>query len=151
MRGNVTLFFTVLLLVSVCSVSILGQEITNYNEDSHLVTSEVVTDPTLLWGESINAAGDWCAPQTYPDLPAATYFQAATWLGDTLYVHAPSTTGTPTTDIIKYTVGGSWNSGTALPVALTGGALVAAGGKLYYLGGGTTSVTTGAVNTVYEY
>jgi N-acetylneuraminic acid mutarotase len=89
----------------------------------------------------------WCAP--LPPLPTATFYQAAAWLGDTLYVQAPTTTGTGDVTIYRYTVGGSWSTGVPLPVQKTGGSLTAAASKLYYIGG-SASVTTGSTD-IYEY
>lgn len=94
-------------------------------------------------------ASQWCAASTFPNLPAATYFQAAAWLGDTLYVQVPSTTGAAATTINRYTYGGTWTTGVPLPVAKSGGTLTKCGTKLYYIGGGS-SVTVGSTD-VYEY
>jgi N-acetylneuraminic acid mutarotase len=143
-----TLLIMVLLIYT---VDIFSQNSPGYNEDSHLVSSESTIGSIPFMGESLNAAGDWCPTGTFPDLPASTYFQEARWIGDTLYVHTPSTTGTPTNTVIKYTLGGSWTTGTPLPASLAGGAMTVANGKLFFLGGGATSVTTGPVNTVYQY
>lgn len=138
-------------LLFITSTSLIAQEANLYSDDFPFVIPDKILDQRPDWGEGINDAGSWCPTGTFPNLPAATYFQEAIWLGDTLYVHAPSTTGTPTTTMLKYTVGGSWTVGVPLPASLTGGAMVTAQGKLYFLGGGATSVTTGPVNTVYEY
>jgi len=112
-----------------------------------------------VWTDGITVGGggsqtcsiyprQWCSP--LPPLPTATYFQAATWLGDTLYVQVPSTTGAGTTTINRYTLGGSWTTGVPLPQTRTGGTLTACNGKLYYIGGGASTVTTGT-NTTFEY
>lgn len=138
-------------LLFITSTSLIAQEANLYSDDFPFVIPDKILDQRPDWGEGINDAGSWCPTGTYPNLPAVTYFQEAVWLGDTLYVHSPSTTGTPTTTILKYTVGGSWTVGVPLPASLAGGAMVTAQGKLYFLGGGATSVTTGPVNTVYEY
>lgn len=95
-------------------------------------------------------ASVWCPLNTYPVLPSATYFQAAAWLGDTLYVQTPSTTGAAQTTILRYTLGGGWTTGVPCLVGVTGATLTAANGKLYLIGGGTSSVTTGS-NNVQEY
>jgi hypothetical protein len=92
----------------------------------------------------------WCPAGTLPNLPAGVYFQASAWLGDTLYVHCPSTAGAGTNTIRRYTYGGSWTLGVPMPVTKTGGSLTACNGKLYYIGGGTSSILTGT-NTVHEY
>ena len=139
-----------LLLFTLSSV-LIAQEANQYTDDFPFNIPDKILDQRPDWGEGLNDAGSWCPSGTFPNLPAVTYFQEAVWLGDTLYVHTPSTTGTPTTTILKYTVGGSWTTGVSLPVALAGGAMVTAQGKLYFIGGAVTSVTTGPVNTVYEY
>ncbi len=95
--------------------------------------------------------GFWYPAYTYPTLPVITYFQEAVWLGDTLYLHAPSSAGAATTEIYKYKLNGTWTTGTPLPTAVVGGAMVKCGSKLYYLGGGTIINTTTPYNTVYEY
>ncbi|MBN8586323.1 MAG: choice-of-anchor J domain-containing protein [Ignavibacteria bacterium] len=94
-------------------------------------------------------SSNWCPANTYPSLPAATFYQESAWLGDTLFVHTPDATGLATTTIRRYTLGGTWTVGVPLPVAKAGGTLTAAGGKLYYIGGGA-SVTTGSTD-IYEY
>jgi hypothetical protein len=95
-------------------------------------------------------SSQWCALGAFPVLPAATYFSASDWLGDTLYVHAPTTTGAGATTIYRYKYGGSWSTGVPLPTAKTGGTLTQCNGKLYYIGGGASSITAGT-NTVHEY
>ncbi len=138
-------------LLFITSTSLIAQEANLYSDDFPFVIPDKILDQRPDWGEGLNDAGSWCPTGTFPNLPAATYFQEAVWLGDTLYVHTPSATGTPTTTMLKYTVGGAWTAGVPLPASLAGGAMVTAQGKLYFLGGGATSVTTGPVNTVYEY
>ena len=95
-------------------------------------------------------AGTWCPSGTYPNILGATYFGAADWIGDTLYFHRPSTTGAGTTTIDRYTFGGTWTVGVPLPTTRTGGSMTTCNGKLYYIGGGATTVTAGT-NTCYEY
>ena len=95
-------------------------------------------------------SSQWCATNTFPALPAATYFQASAWLGDTLYVQAPTTAGAGATTVYRYTYGGTWSTGVPLPSTKTGGTLTAANGKLYYIGGGATAVTAGT-NEVLQY
>ncbi len=94
-------------------------------------------------------SSQWAVGQ-YPNLPAATYFQASDWLGDTLFVQAPTTAGAGSTTIYRYTLGGPWTTGTPLPAAKVGGSLTKCGSKLYYIGGGTAGITTGTTD-VYEY
>jgi N-acetylneuraminic acid mutarotase len=99
------------------------------------------------WYPNTEAAGDWCPAGMFPSVPVPTFFQATAWLGDTLYVHSPNGS-VPTTEIYKYTYGGSWSAGVPLPLALTGGTLTACNGKLYYFGGGTASITTGSTTAL---
>ena len=95
-------------------------------------------------------AGGWTTSGTYPNMPAANYFSAAAWLGDTLYVQSGGSTGAGSTTIYRYTPGGSWSTGVACPIGKTGASMSAAGGKLYLIGGGTTTITTGT-NSVHSY
>lgn len=92
-------------------------------------------------------AGIWTSR---PNLTSACYYGSSAWLGDTLYFHAPTTTGAASTTIYRYIWNGSWSTGVPLPVALVGGFMVSAAGKLYYIGGSSTGVTTGGT-TVYQY
>ena len=95
-------------------------------------------------------AGSWHTSGTYPNMPATNYFSAAAWLGDTLYVQSGGSTGAGTTTIYRYTPGGSWTTGVSCPVGKTGASMSAAGGKLYLIGGGTTTISTGT-NSVHSY
>ncbi len=142
-------FISILFLSFFAFSFIFAQDAMNFNED--FVKGQKFHPDVVNWYPISEDAGNWCPTGTFPDLPAVTYFQEARWLGDTLYVHTPSTTGGPTNTIRKYTVGGSWSTTTNLPASLAGGAMTVCNGRLYFLGGGTTSITTGPVNTVYEY
>jgi len=95
-------------------------------------------------------AGTWCGLSTYPSMPGATYFNASAWIGDTLYVQAPTSAGVGATTMYKYTYNGAWSTGVPCPVGVVGASMTAAGGKLYLIGGGTASITTGTTN-VQEY
>ncbi|MBS1493643.1 MAG: T9SS type A sorting domain-containing protein [Bacteroidetes bacterium] len=95
-------------------------------------------------------ANTFCPLATYPVLPAITYFNCAAWIGDTLYVQAPTTAGAAATTIYRYTVGGTWTTGVPCPVGVTAASMNSVGGKLYLIGGGTTSATTGS-NNVQRY
>lgn len=95
-------------------------------------------------------SSQWCPANTLPSLTSAAYFTAASWVGDTLYVHTPTTTGTGSTTIIRYVMGGTWTPGVPLPTALTGGSMTTCNGKLYFTGGGTSSVIAGTT-TCLEY
>jgi type IX secretion system substrate protein/Kelch motif protein len=94
----------------------------------------------------------WCPPNNpYPNIPAATIYNACAWIGDTLYMHTPSNTGAAATTVVRYSLNGNaWTTGVPLPVARTQGTLTSTGGKLYYIGGGTAP-GTGETNTIYEY
>lgn len=110
-----------------------------------------LVEVTVSAGVACNTvSSQWCPTGRYPDVPAATYFQAAAWLNDTLFVQAPTSTGAPATTIYKYVLGGSWSTGVPLPAAKVGGTLTRAGGKLYYIGGGASAITTGSTD-VYEF
>ncbi len=91
----------------------------------------------------------WCPAATFANLPAGTFYEAAAWLGDTLYCQTPDASGVATTTIIRYTWRGTWSTGVPLPVVKEGGTLTACGNKLYYIGG-SSSVATGSTDT-YEY
>ena len=95
-------------------------------------------------------SSQWCPASTFPNLPQPAYFQASAWIGDTMYVQVPTTGGAGATTVLRYTYGGTWSTGVPLPSAKVGGTLTECGGKLYYIGGGTTSITTGTTD-VYSY
>ncbi len=121
-----------------------------------IYTFNLMTALMLFWGWSLQGqnpaqiAHTWCPAGTYPAMPQATYYHAAAWLGDTLYVQAPSSTGVYAKTIYKYTYGGSWQTGDSCLYAVTGAAMTSCNGKLYLLGGGTTSISTGT-GYVQEY
>ena len=93
-------------------------------------------------------SGEWCTG--FPVLPNAAMYTASAWVGDTLYLHLPTTTGAATNAIFKYTWGGTWTAGTALPAAMVGGSLVECANKLYMVGGSATGISTSG-STLYEY
>jgi hypothetical protein len=95
-------------------------------------------------------AGTWCPTNTYPSVPTASYFHCAAWVGDTMYVQQPTSAGVGATTIIRYTYGGAWTTGVPCLVGVTGASMSVSNGKLYLIGGGTASVTTGGT-TVQEY
>jgi hypothetical protein len=90
-------------------------------------------------------AGQWVPSGTYPDVPSGSFYGASVWLDDTLYHHKPSPNGGASNAVIQYTWNGTWilASGNNLPFVRTGMALVAAGGKLYSIGGSSGSITGG--------
>ncbi len=140
-------FLFVIILFLFASSSLIPQNYSSITDDFSGVPA--VYDKGGY--NSVFNAGSWYPTGSYPDLPAVTYFQASAWLGDTLYVHTPSTAGGIAPTIIKYTLGGSWTTGTPLPVSIVGGVLVACNGKLYYVGGSTVAINGTATNTLYEY
>jgi hypothetical protein len=106
---------------------------------------DVSSAPTLC----NKVAGSFCPQATYPVLPGATYFSAAAWLGDTLYVQAPTSAGAGATTVYRYTFGGTWTTGVPCLTAVAGATLTTCNGKLYLIGGGAAVTTPG--NTVQEY
>jgi hypothetical protein len=149
-------FFTVLCisLIFFISMSEVIAQVSSlsYVSDHDPAVKYSVSELGIIGEFSIFDAGSWCPTGTFPDLPSATYFQSSAWLGDTLYVQTPTATGTVSNTIIRYTMGGVWSTGIALPVALIGGKLVSCAGKLYYIGGSDVAInTTTPLNTVYEY
>jgi N-acetylneuraminic acid mutarotase len=140
-------YYTLLILILFCCTLVYPQSVLSDATDNQ----PGITFPTfpVKWSPITDAAGDWCPAGMFPDVPVPTFFQAAAWLGDTLYVHTPNGS-VPTDAIYKYTYGGTWSAGTPLPVALTGGTLTECNGNLYYFGGGTASITTGSTSA-YSY
>lgn len=94
-------------------------------------------------------ASNWSPIQTYPNLPVATYYHAAAWLDNTLYVQAPTSSGAGATTIYKYTYGSNWTIGTPCLTPVAGASMTACNGKLYLIGG-NTSYNVGGTN-VQEY
>jgi N-acetylneuraminic acid mutarotase len=90
-------------------------------------------------------ASTWCPIGTYPTLPAATYFHAAAWIGDTMYVQAPTSAGAGATTVYRYVHGSGWSTGVPCLVGVAAASMNAVGGKLYLIGGGATA-TTGSTN-----
>ncbi len=139
--------FTLLMMIlSFCTFVYPQSDLSDATDNQPGITFPITP---VKWSPIMDAAGDWCPAGMFPDVPVATYFQAAAWLGDTLYVQAP-VDGLPTMAVYKYTFEGTWTAGVGLPVALTGGTLTACNGKLYYFGGGTTGITTGSTSA-YSY
>lgn len=94
-------------------------------------------------------SSQWCALSAFPVLPAASYFGAAGWIGDTLYYQAPSSAGAGATTIYRYTYGGTWTTGVPCLTAVAGASMSVAQNKLYLIGGGSSVTISG--NTVQEY
>lgn len=86
----------------------------------------------------------WCS--NFPAIPGAgsIYGHASCVLGDTLYIAGGSQTGGASIDFNKYTiVGNEWRPTSALPGPKAGGDLVAAAGRIFYIGGGNITYTSG--------
>jgi hypothetical protein len=86
----------------------------------------------------------WCS--NFPSLPGsgAIFGHASCVLGDTLYVAGGNASGGASMDFVKYSISGNaWHTAPTLPGPKAGGDLVAAGGKIYYIGGGNLTYTTG--------
>jgi hypothetical protein len=139
---KVILFFLFSILITSISYS---QYV--FSDATDNKTGEKYSTQAVTWVPTSEAAGDWCPSGTFPDLPGASIYAAAEWLGDTLYFQAPAS-GTPSTTVYKYTYGGSWTTGVPTPVALGAAAMVACNGKLYLFGGGTTTVSTGTTTAL---
>jgi len=87
-------------------------------------------------------ANRWCS--NFPQLPGngPIYGHASVVLGDTIYVAGGSANGTPSATFYRYSIGGNvWTSGNLMPGPKAGGDLVAARGKIFYIGGGSQSMT----------
>lgn len=138
------IFFFFLSFFSICLI--YGQDVNNIHSD--FVPGEKYYQTTIDWLPTADAAGDWCPAGTFPNLPTAAIHAASEWLGDTLYFQATTAAGLPSTTVYKYTFGGTWTTGVPTPVPLGAAAMVAAGGKLYLLGGGTSTVSTGTTTAL---
>jgi hypothetical protein len=137
-------FFFIILFIF--SITIFAQEkyASDFDSNQGTVTFQQGMDQPFA------LMGFWYPAYTYPVVPQGVYFGASAWLGDTLYLQTPTTTGAGQTTIFKYKIGSGWSTGVPMPVGKTGGSLTKCGNKLYYIGGGTTSITTGTTD-VYEY
>jgi hypothetical protein len=146
MGGSMNKFISILFVsIFACGI-IYGQAINN--SDSDFKYGEKYYQTTVDWEPTIDFAGNWCPAGTFPNLPTAAIHAASEWLGDTLYFQAPTSTGLPSTTVYKYTFGGTWTTGVPTPVPLGAAAMVAASGKLYLLGGGTSTVSTGTTTAL---
>ena len=86
----------------------------------------------------------WCS--NFPVIPGAgsVFGHASCVLGDTLYVAGGSQNGGASLDFNKYSiVGNQWHPTSVLPGPKAGGDLVAAGGRIFYIGGGNNTYTAG--------
>jgi type IX secretion system substrate protein/Kelch motif protein len=86
-------------------------------------------------------ATQWCG--NFPALPGngPIYGHASVVFGDTIYVAGGSMNSTPSVNFYKYSISGNlWTTGNTLPGPKSGGDLVAARGKIYYIGGGNLSI-----------
>jgi hypothetical protein len=130
--------------------TVIGTLGSNYEMDGMAIPAAVITPPPPPPCPTYYAS-IWCSAGTYANIPAASLYNACAWLGDTLYMHSPDGTGTPTTLIQRYSItGNSWSTGVPLPAPKTQGTLTRCGTKLYFIGGGAAAGDGGS-NTVYEY
>lgn len=93
-------------------------------------------------------ANQWCS--NFPVLPGTgtLWGHASVVLGDTIYVAGGSPSGGPSSNFYKYSISGNvWTTGVGTPVPKSGGDLVACRNKIYYIGGGNTTITTGTNET----
>ena len=96
-------------------------------------------------------ANKWCG--NFPQLPGngAIYGHASVVMGDTIYVAGGNSEGVPSMMLYKYSIGGNvWTTGTNLPGPKAGGDLAAVKGKIYYIGGGSSSMVV-ATEEQYVY
>jgi len=135
-----------------CILTCINAQDVNSDFGSGSIMGQV---PNPVLSPDVTYYGQWYPSATFPTLPSASFYTCLAMLGDTLYAHLPSSTGASSTTIVKARVnaGGwgssAWTTGRPLPTALVGGAMVACGNKVFYIGGGST-ITTGGT-TVYEY
>jgi hypothetical protein len=109
-------------------------------KDENLATSEGISNATF---SICGIAGQWAPSGTFPDVPVGAFYGASVWLNDTLYHLKPRPNGSAYTGFVQYTWNGTWKSGSNIPFSITATALVAAGGKLYSIGGSQGTLTGG--------
>ena len=101
----------------------------------------IIFNISILFSQ-VYQANRWCS--NFPSLPGSgpIYGHASVVLGDTIYVAGGSSNGTPSIAFFKYSIGGNnWTTGNTMPGPKAGGDLAAAGGKIYYIGGGSQSMS----------
>ena len=118
------------------------------------------------WNQSLPAGGGpaqdpnrVCDYGLIPQYPGgALGGHASAVLGDTLYIAGGSVlTGTATnpsasTTVTRYAISSNqWSAGRPLPTAKVGGDLVKCGSNLYYIGGGSITLTGAADVLAYKY
>lgn len=149
------LFIVISIIILVYTTSLTAQNPQFYNGNTVSGSNSLVDSKIVNFGVNVSDAVTtlcsaydtvWAPSNTYPSLPEATCFNSSAWIGDDLYVQAPNSSGAAATDIFKYTLGGSWTIGVPCLTAVTGASMTACGGKLYLIGGGTSSVTVGSTN-----
>jgi len=123
------------------------------------------TEIAATWNTELPVAGNLIDPThvcdyglipQYPGGALGGHTSAA--LGDTLYIAGGSVlvgTGTnpaASTVVTRYAINtGVWSPGRDLPTPKVGGDLVKCGNNLYYIGGGSVTLTGAADNIVYKY
>lgn len=102
----------------------------------------------LITYSQVKQPNQWCG--NFPSLPGSgtLWGHASVVLGDTVYVAGGSSTGAPSNVFYKYSISGNvWTIATGTPVAKAGGDLVVSGNKIYYIGGGNTTINSGTPET----
>ncbi|MCC6866532.1 MAG: T9SS type A sorting domain-containing protein [Ignavibacteria bacterium] len=102
----------------------------------------------LITYSQVKQPNQWCG--NFPSLPGSgtLWGHASVVKGDTVYVAGGSSTGAPSTNFYKYSISGNvWTTGLGTPIAKSGGDLVACGNKIYYIGGGSSTINIGTPET----
>ncbi len=111
-----------------------------------LLLSLILILSKTAYSQPLYQPNRWCG--NFPAVPGsgALLGHASCVLGDTLYIAGGNPSGDATADFIKYSISGNtWGATTPMPGMKAGGDLVAAGGKIYYIGGGNITYTSASV------
>lgn len=105
-----------------------------------------------VYAQPVSQPDEWCG--NFPTIPGsgALWGHASCVLGDTIYVAGGSSTGTTSNSFYKFSISGNtWTTANSLPNPKAGGDLVACGTKIYYIGGGNSTISLGdSVQYVYN-
>ncbi len=85
----------------------------------------------------------WCA--NFPTVPGSGGLlgHASCVLGDTIYLAGGNPSGDASSSFIRYSISGNtWSATTPMLGVKSGGDLVAAGGRIFYIGGGNVTYTS---------
>jgi hypothetical protein len=107
--------------------------------------------PDNIYSQALFQPNRWCS--NFPAVPGsgALLGHASCVLGDTLYIAGGTPSGDASATFTKYSISGnSWGTSPPMPGIKAGGDLVAASGKIYYIGGGNITYTS-ASNEQYVY